>query len=215
MAEKAAKKTLQTIGKRSLNAGGGALRAMAEGAGLASRSAFRAGVSRIVDNRPPIQASVDVAAPISVVWSEWMTFEWFTEGIHNIEDVERDGDEMAGRVASPHERDWRAEIVDEREQEAFAWRSVEGTDCAGLVTFHRLSDRLTRVQADFDVLASNPAEAFLLTLPIPTRRAERELQLFKAHVEFINPDVYDTENTGGEQREPDNQGAPQDADPEN
>jgi uncharacterized membrane protein len=191
VAKRAAKKTLGGLGKRSAEAGGGALRQLAETAGNASRQALRAGVSRVVENRPPIQASVDVAAPIAVVWSEWMTFEWFTEGLHNIEDVERDGDELTGIVSAPHERDWRAEVVDEREQEAFAWRSDDGTDCAGLVTFHQLSERLTRVEADLDVMPVNPAEAFLLTLPIPARRAERELQLFKAHVEFINPDVYE------------------------
>lgn len=214
IARKVAGTALKKIGQRSLSAGGEAIRSVAENAGSRSRQALRAGVSRIVEDRPPIQASVDVAAPISVVWSEWTSFEWFTEGIHNISDVERDGDELTGQVAAPHERDWRAEIVDERKEQAFAWRSVDGTDCAGLVTFHQLSARLTRVEADLDVLPTNPAETFLLTLPIPTRRAERQLQLFKAHVEFINPDVYESEDkdSGGEQAESDNDGDRETAD---
>lgn len=198
IARTVAKKALKKVGERSLGAGGDAIRSLAQNAGSASRQALRAGVSRIVEDRPPIQASVDVAAPISVVWSEWMSFEWFTEGVHNIEDVERSGDQLNGQISAPHERDWSAEVVDERDEQAFAWRSVEGTDCAGLITFHKLSDRLTRVEADLDVLPTNPAEAFLLTLPIPTRRAERQLQLFKAHVEFINPDVYETEDSEAE-----------------
>jgi uncharacterized membrane protein len=189
VAKKAAKRTLKTVGRRSLQAGGEALRS----AGGLGRQAMRAGMSRVVDHRPPVQASVDVAAPISVVWSEWMTFEWFTEGLHSIEDVERDGDELTGRVVAPHERNWHAEIVDEREEQSFAWRSDEGTDCAGLVTFHRLSERLTRVEADLDVMPTNPGETFMLSLPVPARRAERVLQMFKAHVEFINPDVYEDE----------------------
>ncbi len=190
VAKKAAKKTLKTVSRRSLQAGGEALRS----AGSLGRQAMRAGMSRVVDHRPPVQASVDVAAPISVVWAEWMTFEWFTEGLHSIEEIERDGDELTGRVVAPHERDWRAEIVDEREQQAFAWRSYEGTDCAGLVTFHQLSERLTRVEADLDVMPTNPGETFLLSLPVPARRAERVLQMFKAHVEFINPDEYEDES---------------------
>jgi uncharacterized membrane protein len=199
VAKKAAKRTLKTVGRRSLQAGGEALRS----AGGLGRQAMRAGMSRVVDHRPPIQASVDVAAPISVVWSEWMTFEWFTEGLHNIEDVERDGDELTGRVVAPHERDWRAEIVDEREEQAFAWRSDEGTDCAGLVTFHRLSERLTRVEADLDVRPINPGETFMLSLAVPARRAERVLQMFKAHVEFINPDVYEDEEEDSDASESD------------
>lgn len=206
IARKVAKTALKKIGQKSLSAGGGAIRSVAEGAGSRSREAVRAGVARIVEDRPPIQASVDVAAPLSVVWSEWMSFEWFTEGIHNIADVERDGDELTGEVCAPHERDWRAEIVDEREEQAFAWRSTDGTDCAGLVTFHKLGDRLTRIEADLDVMPTNPAETFLLTLPIPARRAERQLQLFKAHVEFINPDVYETQDSDDEQTESDQDG---------
>jgi hypothetical protein len=62
------------------------------------------------------------------------------------------------------------------------------------VTFHQVSDRLTRVEADLDVLPTNPGETFLLSLPIPARRAERVLQMFKAHVEFINPDEYEDES---------------------
>ncbi len=212
VAKAVAKKTLKTIGRRSLGAGAETLRTVADSAGAASRQALRAGVSRVVESRPPVQASVDVAAPLRVVWEEWMTFDAFTEGLHKIEDVERHGDELTGRVASPHEREWRAEIVDEREQQAFAWRSVEGTDCAGLITFHRLSERLTRIEADLDVLPTNPAEAFLLSLRIPTRRAERELQLFKASVEFINPDAYESDDSEGGQPEQPNDGDRPDAD---
>ena len=208
VAKKAAQKTLKTIGRRSLEAGAHTLRTVVESAGTAGRQAVRAGASRVSENRPPIQASVDIAAPLNVVWEEWLTFGAFTEGLHRIDGVERDGDELIGTVSAAHERDWRAEIVDEREEQAFAWRSLEGTDCAGLVTFHRLSERLTRIEADLDVVPTNPAEAFLLSLPIPTRRAERELQLFKAHVEFINPDEYEQDDPGGES---DNDGDPQDA----
>jgi uncharacterized membrane protein len=213
LAKRTAKKGLTAVGRKSLSAGGEALRSLADSAGTLGRQAVRSGMARVVDHRPPVQASVDVAAPISVVWSEWMTFEWFTEGLHNIEDVERDGDELTGRVVAPHERDWHAEVVDEREQQAFAWRSDEGTDCAGLVTFHQLSDRLTRVEADLDVLPTNPSETLLLSLPIPARRAERVLQLFKAHVEFINPDTYEEEGSDeSDSDEPDDARAQSDDD---
>lgn len=166
-----------------------------------ARQAIETGLSKAADSRPPIQAAVDVAAPLSVVWDEWMSFEAFTEGLHRIEGVEREGNELVGHTAGPDAREWRAEIVDEREHESFAWRSVEGTDCAGLITFHRLSDRLTRVDADLDVMPTNPVEVVLLSLRIPNRRAQRELQRFKARVDFINPDVYEDEDSG--QSEPD------------
>jgi uncharacterized membrane protein len=143
--------------------------------------------------RLPIQVSIDVAVPLLVAWEEWMSFDPFTEGVHRIEDVEREGQELIGTVAGPRSVDWRAEIVDEREQEAFAWRSIEGSDCAGLITFHRLSDRLTRIEVDLDVLPTNPTETLTLSLHLAHRRVQTDLRRFKARVEFINPDVYEAD----------------------
>ncbi len=122
-----------------------------------------------------------------------MTFESFTEGIHRIEDIERDGDRLHGRTAPPLSTEWEAEITDEREHADFAWRSVKGSDCAGLVAFRPLSERLTRIQLDVDVLPTSPAETAVLTLHLAHRRAEAELRRFKARLEFTNPDVYEPE----------------------
>jgi uncharacterized membrane protein len=194
VARMAAKKTLKTIGKKATQAGARALRAAADRAASAGKGAVESGLSR----RLPIQVSVDVAVPIHFAWDEWRSFEFFTEGVHRIEDVERDGDRLLGRTAGPRSSDWAAEILDEREQESFAWRSVEGSDCAGLITFHRLSERLTRIELDLDVLPTSPGEAVSLSLHLARRRAETELRRFKAHVEFINPDVYEDDEPGQE-----------------
>jgi uncharacterized membrane protein len=155
------------------------------------KNALEAGLSK----RLPIQVSIDVAVPLAVAWEEWMTFESLTDGVHGTEDVQRDGDYLIGRTAGPRSADWEAEIVDEREQESFAWRSTTGSDCAGLVTFHRLSDRLTRIELDLDVLPTSPGETLVLSLHLAHRRAEAELRRFKARAEFINPDLYEAEIT--------------------
>jgi uncharacterized membrane protein len=186
---KAAVKAVKFFGSKALSAGAETARAAAERAVAAGRSALDTGASR----RLPIFVSIDVAVPPLVAWEEWMTFESFTEGVHRIEDVERDGDRLYGRTPEPLATDWEAEIVDEREQQAFAWRSVEGSDCAGLATFHELSERLTRIELDLDVVPTNPAETLALSLHIAHKRAETELRRFKARVEFINPDVYEAE----------------------
>jgi hypothetical protein len=61
------------------------------------------------------------------------------------------------------------------------------------VTFHRLSDRLTRIELDLDVLPTSPAEALTMASHVAHRRAQADLRRFKAHVEFISPDVYESE----------------------
>jgi uncharacterized membrane protein len=123
-------------------------------------------------------------------------------------DVERDGDLLIGRLAGARPRDWAAEILDERPCESFAWRSVEGSDCAGLITFHKLSERLTRVEADLDVVPMGAAQTLAFASHLAHRRAEAELRRFKARLEFVSPDVYASspESNGGaagENEEPD------------
>ena len=183
----AGKKALRSAGSHLLETGATALREAADRTASTGRKA----IAKSFDDRPPIQVGIDVAVPLEVAWDEWMTFNELTEGLHRIEEVERDGDHLLGRAAGARSADWEAEIVDERPQESFAWRSVEGSDCAGLATFHRLSDRLTRIELDLDVLPTSPLETLALSLRLAHRRAEAELRRFKARVEFINPDTYE------------------------
>jgi uncharacterized membrane protein len=190
LVRKAAGKAAKTIARKTLHSAATAIRLAADRTASAGKSAVEAGMSK----RLPIQVSIDVAVPLKFAWDEWMGFGSIPEGVHRIEDVERDGDSLHGHVAGPRSVDWEAEIVDERDQQSFAWRSVEGTDCAGLVTFHRLSDRLTRIELDLDVLPTNPAQALTMASHVAHRRAEADLRRFKAHVEFINPDVYESES---------------------
>jgi uncharacterized membrane protein len=72
----------------------------------------------------------------------------------------------------------------------FAWHSVGGSDASGLATFHRLSDRLTRIELHVDVLPGGLADALALVLRVADRRVDSELRRFKAHVEALDPDEY-------------------------
>lgn len=184
---KVAKKAAKTIVRKTVEMGAAAVRRAADRAAVAGRSAYEAGTSKLV----PIQLSIDVAVPIHVAWEEWRSWGSLPEGVHRIEGVERDGDGLVGHTAGPRGVDWEAEIKDEREDESFAWLSVSGTDVAGLATFHRLSDRLTRIELDLDVVPTNPSEALTMALHLAHRHAEADLRRFKAHVEFISPDAYE------------------------
>src|SRR3954452_12622418 len=147
----------------------------------------------------PIQRSVDVAVPIDVAWDHWMDFEFLPEGTHRVADVERDDDDhLVGHIRGVHmAREWEAEIVDERIDESFAWHSMGSSDTSGLVTFHELGERLTRIELHLDVIPGGVADAVALVLRVADRRAEAELRRFKAEVEAIDPDEYPPpEDTG-------------------
>ena len=151
-------------------------------------------VQKAMTPSAPVQRSIDVAVPLHFAWKEWMKLDSLPEGAHRVHEIERDGDELYGRIDAAGQPEWRAEIIDEREQDSFAWRSMEGSDCAGLITFHRLSDKLTRLELDLDALPTSAAEAVALNTPLAQRRAELELRRFKAHLEFMNPDLYEQDD---------------------
>jgi uncharacterized membrane protein len=138
----------------------------------------------------PIQQSVDIAVPIGFAWQKWMELSFLPEGVDTAVDIERSGDTLSGRLAGDPDSSWGAEILDERECESFAWRSNEGSDCAGLVTFHQLSDRLTRLELTLDVVPQTPAESISLLTHLADWRARKEMRKFKADLEVVSPDVY-------------------------
>jgi uncharacterized membrane protein len=142
--------------------------------------------------RPPIQAAVDAAVPSRVAWQEWISLEWLPEGVNRVLDVERDGDgELTGRLRGQDDHDWAAKILDEREEESFAWESTRGSDCAGLITFHSLGERLTRIELSLDIRPVSMAQAAALSARMADRRAAADLRRFKARLELINPDSYE------------------------
>jgi len=205
LAGKAIKKVAKKMATGTLEAVAGLIRAAADRAAATGHEA----AEKTANKRLPIQRSVDIAVPIRVAWEEWMAFESIPEGVHTVVEIERDGDELFGRTGGPRPTDWAAEILDEREQQSFAWQSHEGSDCAGLVTFHDLSKRLTRIELNLDVVPTGLAETFQLTVHLADRRAEADLRRFKARLELINPDLYEEEEDA-----PDAEEKPQDEAPE-
>ncbi|MDQ6834578.1 MAG: hypothetical protein M3016_00135 [Actinomycetota bacterium] len=122
---------------------------------------------------------------------------WLPEGVNRISDLERDDDAvLRGRVQDSSGTDWEGEILDEREEESFAWQSSRGSDCAGLITFHELGDRLTRIELSLDVVPADPRQALALGTRLADRRTAADLRRFKSRLELINPDLYDDSTPG-------------------
>ena len=189
-ARKRAAKELRRVVRR---VAGEALLLSGDAAAKAVRQVGETGVQAVAErvNRLPIQRSIDVAVPVEVAWAQWMELRHLPEGANRVTEIERDGDALQGRIDGVGHGDWEAEILDERENESFAWRSKQGSDSAGLVTFHELSERLTRIELELDVRPVHLVEAATLALRVADRRVDSELRRFKAEAELLNPDCYD------------------------
>lgn len=202
---RATAKVARRLISSSLPSPGDGLRELAERA----RDQSLAGLAQRTRSLP-IQRSVDVAVPLEVAYEEWMKLDFLPEGAHRVEEIERDGEDiLVGRVSGGlGNGEWEAEIREERPGESFAWRSVAGSDCAGLVTFHRLGERLTRIELELDLLPTRAEEAVELMIHLADRRAEADLRRFKARVEKISPEDYpplDERAENGEEVQADNE----------
>jgi uncharacterized membrane protein len=196
LARSVARKAVKKLAGEASEVGADTVRSAGERAVVTAGRAVSSATGKLEAGsrrRPPIQLSVDVAVPLGFAWEQWMELSFLPEGAHHVEQIERDRNELFGKLTGAHPRDWAAQVLDERERESFAWQSTEGSDCAGLVTFHQLSQRLTRLELNLDVVPPSIAEAFALLTHIADRRAEADLRRFKARIELINPDLYKDE----------------------
>jgi uncharacterized membrane protein len=199
---KAALKLAKAIAHRTLGEGADALAALprqgliagAQALGsVRERAITAASTSADVEatKRPPIQCAVDAGVPIAVAWAEWIRLEWLPEGVDRVTNIKRKrGGRLTGRLRDAGDHRWTAEVLDEREQESFAWESEKGSDCAGLITFYALGERLTRIELTLDVHPVGMAQAVALSTRLADRRAAADLRRFKARLELITPDVY-------------------------
>src|SRR5215210_1814149 len=100
-----------------------------------------------------IQESVDVEVPVRTAYDQWTQFEEFPTFMEGVEAVTQLDDTHLHWVAdiAGVRREWDAEITEQHPDERVAWRASNGTENAGVVTFHRLSDERTRVMLQLDV----------------------------------------------------------------
>jgi uncharacterized membrane protein len=143
--------------------------------------------------RLPIQRWTDVAVPREKAYEMWTDYEKYPEFMHRVLSVQledEDGGEEGNQQLTWEEkiwfskRQWKAEIVEERENEMIAWKTISGTGHTGLVTFHEVDDNLTRVLVTMDFQPSGMMEKMASGLRFVKRAVQADLARFKAHAEM-------------------------------
>jgi uncharacterized membrane protein len=146
----------------------------------------RAGDGTGKGRRMPIQQAVDVAAPLDVVYDQFTQFEDFPKFMHRAQRVEQRDEthvvfhEKMWGVS----RQWEAEIVEQVPDERIVWRTTSGMQHVGVVTFHDLAERLTRVELNLDIDPEGPLEKIARGARFAKRAARADLKRFKAFVEM-------------------------------
>ena len=132
-----------------------------------------------------IEKSVDVSAPVRTAYNQWTQFESFPKFMEGVDRITQETPTRThwkttiGGVT----REFDAEITEQHPDERIAWHSVDGPQQSGVVTFHRLDDRTTRVHLQMDYEPESLTEKAGTALGVVGHRIQGDLKRFKQFVE--------------------------------
>ena len=129
--------------------------------------------------------SIDVDVPVRIAYDQWTQFESFPRFMEGVESVEQLDDRTLRWTAqiAGAKKTWTAKITEQTPDQRIAWTSIQGAQNAGVVTFHRLDDRKTRVTLQLDVEPEGPVESVGDALGFVQRQAKGDLERFKEFIE--------------------------------
>jgi uncharacterized membrane protein len=136
--------------------------------------------------RMPIQQSVDVAVPISEAYKQWTQYEEWPKFMHRVDSVQQKDDSTISFSTKVWgiTKEFEAEILDEKRDERIEWNTEQGLAHSGVVTFHKLAPRLTRIEVSMDVKPDSLLEKAGRGMRFTKRAVRGDLHRFKAFVEM-------------------------------
>jgi uncharacterized membrane protein len=134
--------------------------------------------------RMPVQQDIDIGAPLSTVYNEWTQFENWPEFMHRVTSASQEDETHVAFKAKiwGKTKEFKAEINEQRPDERIEWRVVDGVSHTGVVTFHELAPRLTRVEVSLDFEPGSLLEKAARGMRLVKRAVRADLARFKAHV---------------------------------
>jgi uncharacterized membrane protein len=129
--------------------------------------------------------AIEVNVPVRTAYDQWTQFERFPEFMEGVEHVRQVDDttldwkaEVGGKT-----KEWRARITEQTPDQRIAWTATDGAKNAGVVTFHRIDDNVTRVTLQLDVEPEGPVESVGDALGFVKRRTKADMERFKKFIE--------------------------------
>jgi uncharacterized membrane protein len=134
------------------------------------------------------QQAIDVDVPVTTAYNQWTQFEEFPQFMDGVESITQlDERRLHWKVSiGGVTREFVAEITEQHPDERIAWKSIDGTSHAGVVTFHKLSDSSSRVMLQLDMEPEGLVEKVGDKLGIVARQAKGDMENFKKFIESRN-----------------------------
>jgi hypothetical protein len=135
----------------------------------------------------PVQQSVDVAVPIETAYNQWTQFEDWPQFMHRVTNVAQD-DPCTVKFSTKiwgKTKEFEANIITQRPDDRIKWRVAQGITHTGVVSFHELAPRLTRIELTMDIDPGSLIEKFARGARHIKRAIRADLHRYKAFIEVL------------------------------
>jgi uncharacterized membrane protein len=132
-----------------------------------------------------IEKSVEVEVPVRTAYNQWTQFEEFPrfmEGVKSVRQLDDRHLEWTATVAG-REKQWQAEIREQRPDEIIVWHSTDGSENAGIVRFDPIDMNRTKVTLMMSYDPEGMVEAAGDALGFMSRRVGGDLDRFRDFIE--------------------------------
>ena len=133
-----------------------------------------------------VLTSIEVNVPVRTAYNQWTQFEEFPRFMEGVKEVHQVDDrhlhwraEIGGQ-----EKEWDAEITEQKPDERIAWKSVGGAMNKGTVTFEPLSDAKSLVQLSVEYEPEGVLEIVGNETGAVSLRVKKDLERFKEFIEL-------------------------------
>lgn len=136
-----------------------------------------------------VTQSIDVDVPVSRAYNQWTQFETFPQFLGFVDSIIQVTDTLTRWKVTigGAEREFDAEITEQRPDERIAWTSVGGDAAhAGVVTFESLSSGSSRVTVQLDWAPEGFIEKMGATLGVDDTAVLHDLENFKHFIEGVH-----------------------------
>ena len=132
-----------------------------------------------------VEKYVDVNVPVRTAYDQWTQFESFPKFMEGVQRVDQLDDrrlhwcvEIAGKT-----EEYDAQITEQIPDQRIAWRSTSGPQNSGVVSFHPLDARRTRVMLQMEYEPEGIVENAGDKLGVVSMRLQGDLNRFKKFIE--------------------------------
>jgi uncharacterized membrane protein len=132
-----------------------------------------------------VEESIEVNVPVRTAYNQFTQFTEFPRFMDSVREIRQLDDRhlhWRANVAG-EEKEWDAEITEQIPDKRIAWRSIGGVRNAGSVTFHKISDNVTRIMLQMDYEPEGPLESLGDAIGAVRMEARTNLTKFKEMLE--------------------------------